>query len=403
MTLSSNSGEILQLFKSLFCLQGFDTRMRFFVICSSSFLLFILFSNALSQSPLTSLVITLILTGVIALTTQRRLRDAALNRNWILAPTVSFFIVGLIIIFSQHNSSYWLLLLPALCSAILLTYQSKLKNNSNRRSYILGYFGPIDLSEHQKNATPTRTRRRIEPSLHQGFQSFDEQLDDDLLQTNTEFEDRSFDDANIEQRAQSGVPTNKNTDIGEIIRLKLLSGKNAKITIYAGIALAFTAFTISFITSSFNNEKEAEPLAQETLTDVKQEGLVNLGREHKLNMPDAFFLYLTKYQGLIISWQADDVDSGTLWSQADIKGDKSCKNIAFTPKKNKNKDTFRPLTVQVENGSDYYATFSPLDTKDLVQSLAFRGKFSLCGYSFSLKGSQSALGKNQVYSDWVDY
>ena len=92
----------MQLFKSLFCLQGFDTRIRFFVICSSSFLLFILFSNALSQSPLISLVITLVLTGIIALTTQRRLRDAALNSNWILAPTVGFFIVALIIVF--HNT-----------------------------------------------------------------------------------------------------------------------------------------------------------------------------------------------------------------------------------------------------------------------------------------------------------
>jgi hypothetical protein len=120
-------------------------------------------------------------------------------------------------------------------------------------------------------------------------------------------------------------------------------------------------------------------------------------------MPDAFSLYLSPYKGLIISWQADEVNNGTLWSQVDVQGDKSCNNIAFSPRKSNKQNTFRTLNVTVEETTNYYASFSPLDTKELIQSLAFRGKFSLCGYSFSLKGSQSALGKNKHYAEWVDY
>ena len=387
----------MQLFKSLFCLQGFDTRMRFFVICASAFLLFILFSNALSQHTLLSLIISISLTGIIALSTQRRLRDSALNSNWILAPTLSFFLVSLIIIFSQHSSSYWLLLIPALCSAILLTYRSRIKNNATKRTYILGYFGPVDLREHQQKTTTKSSRRRIEPSLHQGIHSFDDDLD------NEEHIEQPINYSSYTNEHEGDEKRAKQTDIGEIIRLKLLSGKNAKITIYSGLALAFAAFAISLITSNLNTDNSNNPVDNKETVINNNAIHVDLGREHQLNMPDGFTLYFTKHQGLVISWQADEVSNGVLWSQTDINGDKSCKNISFTPRKNKNKDNFRPLTVEVENSSDYFATFSPLDTKDLVQSLAFRGKFSLCGYSFSLKGSQAALGKNKIYADLVDY
>ena len=36
-------------------------------------------------------------------------------------------------------------------------------------------------------------------------------------------------------------------------------------------------------------------------------------------------------------------------------------------------------------------------------SIAFKNKFALCGYKFSLKGSQAALGKSAFYSPLVEY
>jgi hypothetical protein len=119
-------------------------------------------------------------------------------------------------------------------------------------------------------------------------------------------------------------------------------------------------------------------------------------------MPDNYTLYLSEHQGITINWQADEVSNTLLWSQLTAQGDESCKQISF----NKG-EPIRTLTVQVENttgtNNDYFASFSPLDSKTLIQALAFRGNFTLCGYDFSLKGSQAALGKNELYAQWVDY
>ena len=127
-----------------------------------------------------------------------------------------------------------------------------------------------------------------------------------------------------------------------------------------------------------------------------------ISRKHPLTMPDNYTLYLSEHQGITINWQADEVSEGLLWSQLTAQGDTSCQQISF----NKG-ESIRTLSVDVGTSAgtntDYYASFSPLDSKELIQALAFRGSFSLCGYDFSLKGSQAALGTNERYAKWVDY
>jgi hypothetical protein len=123
-------------------------------------------------------------------------------------------------------------------------------------------------------------------------------------------------------------------------------------------------------------------------------------------MPDNYTLYLSEYRGISINWQADEVSNTVLWSQTTALGDDSCKVITFD-----NGETLRTLSVQIEStASDsakkqnsYFAYFSPLDSKALVQALAFRSNFTLCGYHFSLKGSQAALAGNEQYAQWVSY
>ena len=149
------------------------------------------------------------------------------------------------------------------------------------------------------------------------------------------------------------------------------------------------------MTKSLPDVKEAE--TQQTTKIQNQASNIFSNKGQLLAMPDNFNLYLSTFQGIIIHWQADQVESGELWSQATATGDESCQAIKF----NKG-SSLRPLNVLVENGSDYYASFSPMDSKELVRALAFRGKFSLCGYSFSLKGSQAALGKNNNYAHYLD-
>ena len=113
-------------------------------------------------------------------------------------------------------------------------------------------------------------------------------------------------------------------------------------------------------------------------------------------MPDDFTLYLSEHNGLTISWNADDNDNTEIWSIYSALGDRSCKVIEFN-----NSDEIRTISVNVEATSDYFAIFSPLDTRSIIKSLALRGSFSLCGYSFSLKGSQSVLGKHPKYSEFL--
>ena len=137
----------MQFLKSLFCLLGFDNRSRFFAICASVYAIFIMLVSAFTSQLVVAVFITLLFTVVLALTNLRRLHDAELNKNWLFVPSIAFITVALIIIFAEQYSSYALLIIPALCSAVLLTYPSR-----KSRSFILGYYGPVNMQEYQKAA-----------------------------------------------------------------------------------------------------------------------------------------------------------------------------------------------------------------------------------------------------------
>ena len=193
------------------------------------------------------------------------------------------------------------------------------------------------------------------------------------------------------------IETLKNTskiseesDIGEVIRLKLLSNKNALITIVVLFSLILSAVLISMLLSSF---KTVEPQI-----DTASKTIIKSLRLSPLDLPDNFTLMLSEHSGIIINWQADTTNEIELWDIHKAQGDKNCQEIVFN-----DGEKIRTINVMVEGGNDYFANFSPLDTKALLQSIAFRGNFSLCGYKFSLKGSQAALGKHSDYADIIDY
>jgi len=118
-------------------------------------------------------------------------------------------------------------------------------------------------------------------------------------------------------------------------------------------------------------------------------------RNNKIEMPDSFWVMLDQYDALTIGWQGDYRKDGEIWSAITAQGDKDCFEINFTIR-----DQYRAMKVTVKNQGDYYADFSPIDTKRLIQSIANRDKFKLCGYEFSLKGTQAKLRNNK--KTWVD-
>lgn len=380
----------MQLLKSIFCLQGFDNRTRFFAISSAIYIIFIMLASAFTGKIIVSVIIALLFSAALGLTSLRRLNDAKLNKKWLYAPSVSFALIALVIIFTEHHGSYYLLLLPALFSAILLTYSSKIE--SSKQEYTLGYIGPVDMSEYQQSSHQGKSAKyRIEPSI----------AGENVMNIDAQQQEALSAEYSFQQTNQHNSHVNdQQSDIGELIRLKLLSNKKAQITIIAILAVILSGVIISWLISFFSNSTLPE-ITQDPIAEAHAQSVV-ITREHPLEMPDNFTLYLSQHQGLIINWQADDNNSQQLWSQLSGQGDKSCQEISF----NKG-NPVRTLNVDIEsvNGtnSNYFAVFSPLDTEVLIQALAFRGKFSLCGYDFSLKGSQAALGKNEHYANWVSY
>ena len=324
---------------------------------------------------------------VLACGTKRRLRDAKLNKNWQLVPAVLLFLTGLLNLVIESSGSYYLLILPLLSSALLLTYPSK--NNQENNHYILGYYGPVDLGQYRHQPSSAQThKRRIEPTL---VADANKTANETLV-----VNEKAAQESNINHDFDHNT---KQADLGELIRINLLSNRKLQLTTIAFITVLFIAIFASSFVSPVNPQlsEEIQQNNEQQVNTAAQTINMSANREHLLAMPDNFNLYLSAYQGIIIQWQADEIANGELWSQLKAEGDKSCQSIKF------NKGTpLRPLAVIVENGNEYFASFSPLDSKELVQALAFRGKFSLCGYSFSLKGSQAVLGKNQQYAKFLE-
>lgn len=355
----------MQIFKSLFCIQGFDNRNRFFIINNAIYLVFIFLSNIVSTLVATALVLLCLI--IMSSTLKRRLDDSGLNKKWLFIPSALFLIASSITLLVEHHSSYWLLFIPWLISNALLTYPSALKKH-----YILGYSGPVDLSEYNK--MKSKQNIRIEPTMNG-------------IQQSAAF---TLDVENHEQVLANPAFSIKNedsSDIGERIRLALLTNKNVLIGISAVIILIIISVFISALFSS--SSTKTSPIEV-----IEKQPIVKTERLQPLTMPDNFILTLSPDNGLFINWQAEFTEKTTLWEQKTAKGDQSCLAITFN-----NNSFYRTLDVTVENNELYFASFSPLDTQAILKSLAKGSSFSICDYSFSLKGSQAAIGRNERYAE----
>ncbi|MBU2892169.1 hypothetical protein KO495_02375 [Colwellia sp. D2M02] len=377
------------LLQSIFCLKGNDNRSRYIALAALAYTLFVLFSAIFTGNFLVGFLLLLLCTSLLALTTKRRLHDAKQSERLLLIPTVLFFITGLATLFIADNG-YYLLILPIISSAFFLSYVSKLTDR--QVSYIYGYYGPVDLSSLKESSAPLQNRR-IEPTL--ASQGITNQQFDTIT---TEVVNESVAQIKPQTDTISTTVTSQN-DLGENIRVALFTNKKLQLGIALIAALLLITIIGITIANAIDNKSSEQALESEAQNQAKNgENSHKLIRNEPLPMPDNFTLYLSQHQGVIIHWQADDVENGQLWSQLSTQGDKSCNVINF----NKGED-IRTVRVDVENINHYYAAFSPLDSKALIRALAFKGDFSLCGYKFSLKGSQAALSRNNHYGQYIDY
>jgi len=359
------------LLKSLFCQKGKDNRSRYAVINTVAYVSFIALSLIFSNSSLLLIFSLLISVYTSSLTTLRRLNDSILKQKWFFTPAVSFLIFGLLIVTTQLSIFYWLLLLSAISSSVLLTYPSK-----KQIAYIYGYHGPINIIKRSSgNTYQQRAANRVEPTI----------VHNELLSTkNLSEQSTSTSVHNAELPA-----FNEGQDIGEVIRIYTLKHRVLFATVFA-------LFLVTIISGYFYSQSN-QAVFSEPNNEINDKQKIPT-RLHAINLPDNFSIMLSEFKGVIISWQGDTNEKSQFWSQASAQGDSSCQSITFN-----NGDDVRTLSVISNETGEFYANFSPLDTKSIVNNVAFRGKFTLCGYSFSLKGSQAVLGKHKIYSELISY
>ncbi|MCL1092023.1 hypothetical protein L2744_20955 [Shewanella profunda] len=129
---------------------------------------------------------------------------------------------------------------------------------------------------------------------------------------------------------------------------------------------------------------------------VNNNGAAALASERiMLNLPDGFSVAL-EADVLILRWLGEKGAPQNIWSLATAKGDKTCSALVFN-----NGTEYRPVTVDLKADSATEARFSPLDTGGIIVDLARRGNIGLCGYKFSLKGSQAVLEQNRIFGDYL--
>ena len=372
----------MQLIKSLFCWHGFDNRQRFIFISLTCFLAFIILNESLSDYKLSAIVILLLCSSTYLTATRRRLNDAHLHNSWLLAPAGSFLVTGFFIVFTGYNSSYCLLLIPLLMMVVLLSYPSK-----SQKRYILGYNGPVNLSDFQQlKKTNSRDNRRIEPTMNSVNinQPVNNKSDYSPLADNSKNTFSTTDANHFSDSTQNKI------EFAESIRLALFSKKNSQLTIVLISFLLIIAFIISML---FAKPTPAEKPVEQT-NEIQKTAKEF---QHQITLPDNFSIMIAADNAIVIQWQTSVENNLNVWALGTAEGDKSCKSIEFTKK-----EVIRTYSVSTINNK-YYAYFSPLDTKALIKNIAFKNKFSLCGYNFSLKGSQARLGKSPFYANLIEY
>lgn len=382
-------GGFVQLFRSLFCWHGVDQPFRFFLIILFSFILFS-FTNITAQSNATFSIVILAISVITCLfSSRRRVANTNTALITIYLCNLLFFILGLLTIIMPTIFPLSVLFIPFLLLISLLRFPVL-----NQHSYTFGYAGDIDLSQYKKNhSTIQQKNKRIEPVLYGeknvelGKQNTNDQYLNDQRAPSNSVEVNSFNHKITPYLCQ----------LGQLVH-RLIFTKNTSISIRAGFG--FIVFILCFLPLLFQSSNSDE----NTIKDSQHEPIVTEKESelteyvNKVTLPDDFSVMTTNSDGIVLQWDGDETANGYYWQLLNANGDKTCKEITFN-----SGAPIRAVDVKVINSNVYQARFSPLDTATLISHIALKGSFTLCGYSFSLKGSQKALGKIPYYANIIEY
>ncbi|MEI6859615.1 MAG: DUF805 domain-containing protein [Shewanella sp.] len=356
-------------YQSLFCFRGLDNGVRFAVISASVYFILLLGFVFFGQSA-ALLVLGCLLAPVLGLSAYRRMRDVA-RAGWyaclVLIP-LSLFSITLV-----YAASLALAVIILVIAVLLSLFFARLSPVGKVKSYHQGYVGPAVTSVLRANV------RRVEPSLghHGGIADLDDGTEEPPAYEGVSEEDHQWQTFSFQNFSDSMV-------LRQWINWAKL---NQKILLGVAVGLVFLVLMIALLQAFSSDNKVAIELVEETSKQVP------VRQEAKI--PDGFSVLLEN-DVLIIRWLGEKRAEGEIWSLTSAQGDSSCANLSFNDGSN-----YRPMLVEYMPDTSIEARFSPLDTQSIISDIAMRGSIKLCGYNFSLKGSQSALSKNAEFIPYL--
>ena len=379
-----------------------------------------------------ALAIPLVICGLVLLASgYRRLRDAQQPSWWTVGQLLPLFCYGLVLFYLPSTLAISLCLSMALVFTLGLAW-FKAKDEVD---YVQGYFGPAlahrevpvtqsrrvepvldgkppartreasaldtptsssaNLSSHfatapnltaETFASENRAAKNMAADRHVAFESQDDDVefaDLDARGSNRTTRTSSWDDD--DGIDQSGSLT---AMFGRWLAWAKRYQKPLLVTVaVAGVAAIVISLTL-MIRSAIDSETESQVQVDKQTTPA-------LNRQ-TVAMPDGFDLTLEN-DTLLMSWLGDSGEAQTLWTLATAKGDPRCAQLAFNTG-----SEYRPMQVVRLANTRTEATFTPLDTQAILKDMALRSSVGLCGYRFSLKGSQAALAKNSAFRVMVE-
>ncbi len=374
-------GANVPFLKSLVCIEGHDNGRRFLAISIVFYMLLLVFLPIYQKAGILVFLLIIVTTPVLLASSLRRINDAGFMALLATIPTVIFWVNIFGLVYLDHSSKWILLLLGMICTLVISTISNiRVRHNHH---YQWGYHGSVNSSGDNNKNDIDRVEPTLATNIFEGLNTNDvdsHQLNPHLnkASSNSKEEIISSHTHHHSFKQQFFHWFNHNRNLA-------LAGLS--------VSLLFLIL-ILFISSSLNNPDTPNPQTEvqnQTFREFKKE------RNHKLEMPDNFWLMLDQNNALTIGWEGDSKKDGHYWSAMTGKGDKTCTDLHFSLGNN-----IRTLQVTVVASEDYYADFSPVDTKFIIESIANKDRFKLCGYEFVLKGTRSLLRQHEFYREYLD-
>lgn len=357
---------------------GRDNGQRFAVISGLIFFVLLLAAVLLGSTAALYVVGTLLL-PILGLTSYRRLRDSGKTPRLIALTLTPFILILLTLV---HIDSVMLLLTFMVFAALAIGYIAILPSIS-KASYRQGYSGPIKIVD---RAVAKGSRVRVEPTLT-ASENKPEAATTSFSNSESDFEAELANGSATDSPAQ-GASLNSSSFI-KIQRWLMANQKMA----FSGVASLLVCMLLLSIWSLIPTDDASA--AEQTTAEVESLAKEPAVERKMTTLPDGFSLILED-DVLIVRWLGETGTPTTLWSLATAKGDRTCAALKFN-----NGTEYRPVEVDLLADTGTEARFSPLDTKAIIVDMARRGNVSLCGYNFSLKGSQAAIGKVAAFATYL--